>query len=240
MRISIGIVDDEENARRVIRKYLERYFDDYTVLFESEDFQDAIDMCLKHRPDILFLDIHLLDGSGLDIARVLREEGCTAKIIFSTAYHEYAIQAIKLQAKDYILKPVDPDEFKDAVQRVFDEVCESKKNQGEEATKIAISTLSGTQLIEQDDVLYAKADGSYCEIHLKNGKSLTISRPLKFIEQQVESNSNFLKIHKSFLINMKWVEFLDRTNNEITLLTKVKLPIARSNMKMVFQAFQKR
>ncbi len=235
--ITIGIIDDEENARRVISKYLERYCDDYDVLFETMQLQESIDAVLEHQPDLIFLDINLLDGSGIDVAQKISGKTDT-KIIFTTAYNEFAIQAIKLKAFDYLLKPIDVDEFKDSLKQVTQNINEVKQAKAENS-KLSITTISGTQLIDKSSISHFNADGSYTEIILTNGKSITASKSLKFFENQIEHHSKFLKIHKSTIINVNHVIALDRIENNVIMSNDVKLSIARSNIKDVFSYFNK-
>ena len=236
--IRIGIVDDEENARRVISKYLERYCESYEIVFQAEEFQESIDLVLKHKPDLLFLDIHILNGSGIDVATFLKDKS-TTKIIFTTAYNEYAIKALKLKAFDYILKPIDVEEFIDSSNRAFDEIKKEKEIETKLApSKISITTIAVTQLIDNNNVFLIKAEGSYCEIQLKEGKSITVSKPLKYIEIQIEKSDVFIKIHKSYIINVESIQSLDRLTNEVILKDGNKLPISRSNIKHVFAHFQ--
>ena len=97
--------------------------------------------------------------------------------------------------------------------------------------------MSGIQLIDKNNVSTIKAEGSYCEIKLIDGKSITVSKPLKHIENQIEKNSTFIKIHKSYLVNTSVIKSLDRTTNEVILKDDSRLPISRSNLKMVFNFF---
>ena len=235
--ITIGIIDDEENARRVISQYLERYCDDYDVLFETMQLQESIDAVLEYQPDLIFLDINLLDGSGIDVAQKISGKTDT-KIIFTTAYNEFAIQAIKLKAFDYLLKPIDVDEFKDSLKQVTQNINEVKQAKAENS-KLSITTISGTQLIDKSSISHFNADGSYTEIILTNGKSITASKSLKFFENQIEHHSKFLKIHKSTIINVNHVIALDRIENNVIMSNDVKLSIARSNIKDVFSYFNK-
>lgn len=233
--IRIGVVDDEENARRVVLKYLERHCENYQIIFEATDYQEAVDYTLQLKPDLLFLDVHLLDGTGIEVAQEIKDKS-KAKIIFTTAYNEYAINALRLRAFDYLLKPLDTEEFIDSLKRVVVEIMK-EKSQIPITTTIAITTLSGTQLIEKNTILYVKAEASYCNIQMANGKTITVSKPLKYIEQQVENCPSFTKIHKSFIVNRDFVKSLDRTTHEVILKNEEKLPISRSNIKSVFEAF---
>lgn len=235
--IRIGIVDDEENARRIIVKYLERYCEEkYSIVFESTSYQETIDSIIKFKPDVLYLDINLLDGSGIEIAQYLKGINISTKIIFTTAYNEYAISALRLNAFDYLLKPIDIGEFKESLSNLIENI---KTNSKSFPDNIYITTLSGTTLIDLNSIEYIKADASYCSIQLVTNKTLTVSKPLKHIEFQVANNPIFIKIHKSYLINTKSVIFIDRITNEIILKDGKRLPISRSNLKNVFNYFKK-
>ena len=122
---------------------------------------------------------------------------------------------------------------------MYEEIKTEKKIETKLAPrKISVTTIAGTQLIDNDKVLIIKAEGSYCEIQLKEGKSITISKPLKFIEIQIEKSDMFIKIHKSYIINIENIQSLDRITNEVLLKDGTKLPISRSNIKNVFARFQ--
>lgn len=233
--IKIGVVDDEENARRVILKYLERHCGDYEVVFEATNYREAVDYTLLLKPDLLFLDVHLLEGTGIEVAEELKGKSDT-KIIFTTAYNEYAINALRLRAFDYLMKPIDTEEFIDSLIRVTDEI-KSEKAKIPIVSTIAITTLSGTQLIEKNTILFIKAEASYCNIQLANNKSITISKPLKYIEQQVENDPSFIKIHKSYIVNNDFAQSLDRSTHELILKNGGKLPVSRSNFKAVYNFF---
>lgn len=233
--IRIGVVDDEENARRVILKYLERHCEDYEIVFEATDYQEAVDCTLQLKPDLLFLDVHLLDGTGIEVAQEIKDKS-NAKIIFTTAYNEYAINALRLRAFDYLMKPIDTEEFIDSLKRVVEEI-KSDKAKIPIMSTIVITTLSGTQLIEKNTILFIKAEASYCNIQLANNKPITISKPLKYIEQQVENDPSFIKIHKSYIVNNDFTQSLDRSTHEVILKNGEKLPISRSNLKSVFDFF---
>jgi two-component system, LytTR family, response regulator len=234
--IRIGVVDDEENARRVVLKYLERHCPAYTIVFEASDYQETVDLTLKHEPDLLFLDIHLLEGTGIEVAQELKGK-TKAKIIFTTAYNEYAINALRLQAFDYLLKPLDAAEFIDALARV-QQIIDTEKSLDSKTCTIRFTTLQGIELLDCKKVLFIKAEASYCSIHTEDGKSVLISKPLKFVEQQIEKNPSFLKIHKSYIANSNFIQSIDRGNQEVVLMDGSKLPISRSKMKEVLTAFK--
>lgn len=237
--MKIGICDDEQDARRVVRKYIERYFELFPnesrpVIFEMANYREALESTLLHQPDILFLDIHLKDGSGIDMARELAGRSKT-KIIFTTAYSNYAIEALRLRAFDYLLKPLDTEEFNEAVAKVLPEIRDQKQKTA--SVKISVTTMSGVDLIETSKIAYLQAQTAYCKIWIIGKSPMIISKPLSFIEKQVRDDSSFIKIHRSFIVNASYVQFLDRKKNELVLINGVNLPIARASLKKIFDYF---
>lgn len=235
--LKIGIVDDEENAKRVIKKYIERSIDNYEIVFEASEYQNAIDLSLLHEPDILLLDIHLSNGSGIEIAKILKDK-INSKIIFTTADRQHVLKAIKVSAFDYLLKPIDSDEMKESLERAILEIEEDNLKKTINSEEISFQTSDGIKKLVSNSISFIKAEGSYCEVNLKNGEVVTISKPLKFIEDQIENNADFLKTHRGYIVNTDNVETLDRNTNELILEDGVKVPISRRCLKMVFDFFQ--
>jgi two-component system, LytTR family, response regulator len=238
--IKIGICDDEPDARRVVLKYIERYFElfpkeEYSILFNVAGYGEALELTLQHQPDILFLDIHLKDGNGIDMAKEMEGKSKT-KIIFTTAFNEYAIEALRLRAFDYLMKPLDTEEFNAAMTKILPEI-RNQKMQRTGSAKISVTTLSGIELIEADKIIYFQAQTAYCKIYIIDKPAIVISKPLSFIEKQIQDNNSFLKIHRSFIVNVRHVQFLNRKKNELVLKNGIGLPIARANLKKVFDHF---
>lgn len=237
--IKIGIIDDEASARKIITKFLERCCENYEIVFEATNFKETTEKTLEFQPDILFLDIHLTNSSGIEAALFLKNKSNT-KIIFTTADNEYVLKAFKLNIFDYLLKPLNLEEFSDSIKRVIEEIEIEKSQKKLNASTTISQSLIGNQMVNNDAISFIKAEGSYCEIQLKNGKILTLSKPLKHIEVKIEKSSLFLKTHKSFIVNTDNVNSLDRSKKELILKDGKKIPISRRCLKMVFDFFQPR
>jgi two-component system LytT family response regulator len=227
------IIDDEVDARRVLRKYVERHLPDVQLVGEAKSVEEGIALILKFEPDFVFLDIKMSDGTGFDLIDTF--PGKIPKIIFTTAYDQYAIKAFRYRAMDYLLKPVDPELMILAVQRIREEL----EANGESSdylpennvldNKLLIPTQEGTQFLDLSEVFYIEADSSYCHIHLKDKSEILVSKPLKHFADRLLNNPNFLRTHKSFLINVNYVQALHKTaGGKIVLDSGVCIPISRA------------
>ena len=155
------------------------------MIGEADGVKSGINLINKTHPDIILLDIRMNDGTGFDLVDQLTE--CTPKIIFTTAYDEYALKAFKYKAVDYLLKPIDPESFKETINHLISLLEDfntktglDKDIESKEIKKIAIPTQEGFRYIELYKILYLKADASYCTIFLNDNSSILVSKPLKY------------------------------------------------------------
>lgn len=237
----IAIIDDELDARRILKKYLERYFPNLNLIGEADGVESGIKMINQSKPDILLLDIRMNDGTGFELLDQL--DGYIPKIIFTTAYDEYAIKAFRYKAIDYLLKPIDPDSFKETINHIIQLSEEQNISKTEniisefnQVKKLAIPTQEGFNYIEFDKITYLKADASYCSICLEDKSSIIVSKPLKFFADKLENDeSGFIRIHKSFLLNSKHIcTLLKENGGSIKLKSGENLPIARNRKDDIF------
>lgn len=237
----IAIIDDEIDARRILKKYLERYFPNLNLIGEADGVKNGIKMINQSKPDIILLDIRMNDGTGFELLDGLN--GYIPKIIFTTAYDEYAIKAFKYKAIDYLLKPIDPDSFKDAINHIIQINEEQNITKTEniisefsQVKKLAIPTHEGVNYIEFDKITYLKADASYCSIFLQDKSCVLVSKPLKFFADKLENEeSGFIRIHKSFLLNSIHIcTLLKENGGSIKLKSGENLPIARNRKDDIF------
>lgn len=213
--VKVVIIDDEKNGRDIVKQYLSFYCDDIDVIGEANSVESGFELLSKQTPDIVFLDIQMQDGTGFNLLEKLPQRNF--KVIFVTAYDQFALKAIKFSASDYILKPVEPDEFVEAVERVKSELTNqnqakddridallsiSKKN---DFTKIGLPTSEGIQFVKVDDIVRCEADGPYTQVFLSTGERVMVSKNLKIYED-LFANSNFIRVHKSHLINTSYID----------------------------------
>ncbi len=239
------IIDDEVDARRVISKYLERYFPNFKVLGEADSFKSAVQLINETEADLIFIDINLGDGTGFDVLD--ESDPFAAQIIFTTAFDQYAVKAFRYQALDYLMKPIDSELFVEAVNQALDKVRERRSmsadqiliSYGNGERKISIPTADGMCFVRLDCIVSFEADSSYCKVFLDDGKEILVSKPLKFFDDKLRTNVNFIRPHKSFIINMKFVEeYLKEEGGYIKMKNGLKIPISRQKKDDVIRDLQ--
>jgi len=231
------IIDDEKRARMLIKALLNDHCPDVQVLGDFADLDSGVQAIKRIQPELVFLDIELPENSGLQILEFFREEEVNFSIIFVTAYNEYAIQAFKLSAIDYVLKPINADRLVEAVdhyktqkQKQIRQLDALKNNLYESKKKIVIPSRDDFQYIDPEDVLYVKAEGSYCQFHLRNGKRVLMSRNLKYVEEMIQSFSFLQRVHKSFIANINEVTNYNRGTGKIQLKDGTELQATSEKM----------
>lgn len=208
------IVDDEAKSRATLKALVERHCPNVSIVAMAASVVEALAEIEKHQPGVVFLDIEMPFSSGFTLLEEIKNPGF--EIIFTTAYDQYAIKAIKFSALDYLLKPIDIDELIKAVNKIepgnekkesrqpdFELLLSNLKLKGNSA-KIAVPTFDGLQMLDAKDIIKCTADESYTHITLFNGAKLTVSRILKEYEDLL-SDLNFFRVHNSCLINLAHV-----------------------------------
>lgn len=231
------IVDDEINAREFLEKMLLRYFPNKFVVLDScKNVDDAIIAIEKHNPELVFLDIQMPKKNGFDLIKELNQ--INFDIIFTTAHSEFAIDAIKINALDYLLKPIDYIDLLGAVKRYEKKSAKVKDDNslrlllknidtGNTGYKnIAFPTESGYELIKINSILYCVADNNYCKIVCLDGSKTTLSKSLKYVEESLPTDV-FQRIHKSYLVNLNYISRFNKTNDLLVELTNGEnLPVS--------------
>lgn len=207
----VVIVDDEASGRNVVRHNLKRFDKDLSVIAEADSVKSGIEVIEALKPDIVFLDVQMQDGTGFDLLLNVRERGF--KVIFVTSFDNFAIKAIKYNAADYLLKPIEPDLFQEAVERVF-EILENRQpavsveqfnNNYNKFDRIGLPMSDCVRFISVESILYCSADGNYTRFFFVDGSNCLVCRNMKYYED-ILPQSLFIRIHRSFIINIHYVE----------------------------------
>lgn len=231
------LIDDEQPALKLMRTLLEKYFQNkFLILEECTNIKDAEVAIAKHNPDLIFLDIKMKSGNGFDLLKKI--ENINFDVIFTTAYSEYAIDAIKQSALDYLLKPISPAElilsikkFEKKNQNKFELdrirlLLENIESGTKEYPKIALPSSEGYELIKTTNIKYCVADINYTRIFLIDGRTILVSRTLKRIEEILPVEL-FLRPHKSYLVNLNFIkEYQNREGHFLILSSKEQIPIS--------------
>lgn len=235
MSIRALIVDDEQKARNVLNALLTDNFSDVEVVDQVEDVPTAVRSINRHKPDVVFLDVEMPGYNGFQLLDFF--DKIDFNIIFTTAYSEYAIQAFQVSAVDYLLKPLQIEQLETAIEKlkgknveqnreVFDNLKENIANNS--IRKIALPTSSGILFVKIEDIVYLKADGSYTNFFLTNGKQVLVSRKIKEYEAALSNENRFYRPHRSYVINADRItEYVKADGGSVVLDNGDSIPISR-------------
>jgi two-component system LytT family response regulator len=243
------IIDDENKARKLISSIITDHCTEISSVYEASDLEEGVALIREQQPDIVFLDIEMPKYSGLQIAELLMTHEMNFQLIFVTAYNEYAVQAFKLSAIDYILKPIDIQEFKLAVEKAKRHIeqnnIENKLDNLKKAfqqlslNKMVLEVPKGVLFVSHEDILLFEADGMYTKVFMKNNESQLICKPLKHFVEQLEDKPIFYKPHRSYLINLKYMKELSKKDGfHIIMENNKTIPIAKEKKDEFLQFIQ--
>lgn len=213
--MEVLILDDEHSGRSSLQILLKQYCTDFIANIESvATIETAKEAILKKQFDIIFLDIQLKSGLSFDLVDFIDD---TTKIVYVTAFSNFAVSAIKFKAFDYLLKPVDPTELLNCVAKCFR--LKNKKSK----TYLNIKNNGVSTPIEQKSILFIEADGPYCKIHLKNNQIFISAQTLKSISEKL--NNDFIRVHKSYIVNLAHIT--GYTQKEVIMENGQKINVSR-------------
>ncbi len=222
------IVEDEEYIRKGLINMIEMLDKGLTIIGECESVQEAITVCKTCKPDLIFLDINLSDGNAFDFLEKTEQQ--TAKVIFTTAYEKYALQALKQGAIDYILKPVDLEELEVAIDKALASIAQAKKDEpalgtrSQDKDKLILRLQDSLQVIDLKELMFCQSDKGYTTFYLANGKSFIASKSLKDYETQLPANV-FVRTHQSYCVNLNYVDKYDK-NGYVILHNGQSIPVS--------------
>lgn len=249
MNLKAIIVDDERHSRETLKNLIEEFCEDVAVLTAVSSVQEALAAIKQLQPDVLFLDIELQTGTGFDILDQLDE--INFEVIFTTAFEQYAIKAVKFSSLDYLLKPIDLEELQKAVEKarkirdqtVYNQQLEvllfNLKQKQPSLNKICLSTAEGFEFVSVDEILYCKAEGSYTTFKLKNNSNFLVSKHLKEYESLL-LDQHFMRVHNSFLINLKEVKkYIKSDGGYILMNNDEPVSVSRNKKELFLEAMQR-
>lgn len=224
------IVEDKAYIRKGLMNLLETFESEVEIIGECASVKEAVVVANACKPELVFLDINLTDGTGFDFLD--QTEHLSFKTIFITAYEEYALKALKAGAVDYLLKPVDFDELQAALKKIRTIPLLEQKKQLDTAKKVwyqddatlVLSLSDSFQVINLQELLYCESDKGYTTFYLANDKKYVASKPLKEYEEKLEK-VNFTRPHQSFMVNLKFIDKYDKSGI-IYLKNGKKIPVS--------------
>lgn len=232
MSHTLQIIDDEDFAITLLENYIKESGLDLDIQTSSNSVEVAIKNIDQFKPDIILLDIKINDKTGFDVLEGISHHPL---VIFTTAYDNFAIKAIKNDAVDYVMKPIDKQELVDALKKAMQLNAKNKEVVDSSITNDSNRRIKfpNGDLIPIQDIIYCKAEGNYTRVYLKDHKDVLIAKTLKKLEKELSSDT-FLRTHQSHLVN---VEFCDSINTHTVTITGIPpIPVSRSKRQEVVDA----
>ncbi len=241
------IIDDEKKSRLALVSLLERYCPNVIISGEAPGVQTGIKQIKENKPDVIFLDIQMQDGSGFRLLESFDE--IKFEIVFTTAFDQYAIKAIKYSALDYLLKPIIPEELIEAVRKVeekkiiknsninqnIDVLLDNLKTTNAESKKIILTTAEKIHVIHVSEILRCESDNYYTNFFFTDGTKLLISKTLKENERMLKDH-NFIRPHKSHLINVSYIKgYMKNDGGFILMSDNSKVPVSRRRKELIIE-----
>lgn len=235
-KVKTFLVDDEIGALDSLQAILSAKCPELEVVGKANRLSDAYRQMQVLKPELVFLDIQLKNHSGFELLEM--EFDFSFEVIFVTAHDQYAIEAFNKNALSYVLKPISFNDIvraRDRALKVIRSEDFSAKNSRKRnqifSNKIPLTDSSGTEYFETEEIVFIKADGSYSEVNFNNSRTKTISRPLKYIERLLPTET-FVRIHRSYIVNINHITKWSKSEGGyLKLSTDQEVPISRSGAK---------
>jgi two-component system, LytTR family, response regulator len=248
--MKILIIDNEADLRAGLRELILQSGDTLFDIHEAEGVQSGIKKINSFQPDIVFLDIEMDDGSGFDLLGHLSNP--SFQLIFTTAHNQYAIQAFKFSAIDYLLKPINPEELRISLDKAMGNISKSDLSKqlavmmqqltakADPDRKIVLKDIESTYFIRINDILFCEAEGTYTKFYISNSDSILVSKNLKEYESILEGYG-FLRTHHSYLANPNKIKMYDKTDGGALILESGhSIPVSQRKKEQVLQLLEKR
>jgi two-component system LytT family response regulator len=243
------IIDDEPNNIKNLQLILREHCPEVECIAAATNANDARSVILLHKPDLVFLDIQMPGENGFELLQSLSDR--SFEVVFVTGFDQYGIQAIKFSAIDYLLKPIDINELKDAVGKAGQKIAHKKHNErlenllefmqqkdNRKEHKIALASAREIRLVNPADIVYCEASNNYTIFHLSSNEKLTISKPL-FEYDELLKDYHFIRCHNSYLVNRDYVKSILRERGDILLLeTGDQVPVSRQKREATYEALK--
>jgi two-component system LytT family response regulator len=230
------ILEDEEDSRKLLGGFLHDYCPQVKVLAAVDTVAGGLDAIYTYQPDVVFMDIELKGETSFDLLQKLSD--IHFEIVFTTAYDNYMLRAIKFSAIDYLLKPLNVNELKAAVEKVEKKRDKANYNKSLEVLlsnfknnyqdhKIAISSADGFVFVKVSNIIYLQSDGAYTSFFLKHDEKLITSKNIKEYEELL-TDHNFFRIHKSYIINMaEMTKYIRGEGGYVVMSNKAMFGVSR-------------
>ncbi len=223
------LIDDESLAIETLTSLLEIYCPEVEIVGSGNSVEQGLMLVEEHTPHIIFLDIEMPNGNGFLLLN--KVDTTHIKIIFTTAYAEYTIQAIRKGVHDYLMKPIDSDELVSSIDRLKKSIL----NQEPHEEKVLIQCMDKVHRITLNQIKRCESESNYTHLFLNSEKKITVSMTLKSVEQKLIHDNSFIRVHQSHLVNANYIASLNRgTKPSLVLESGEKIPISYRKKTQVY------
>jgi two-component system LytT family response regulator len=249
--MKILLVDNEKEIRLILKEMVSASGNGQYMIEEADGVANGFNKINSFQPDVVLLDVEMNDGTAFDLLEQVINPAF--QLIFTTAHNQYAIQAFKFSAIDYLLKPVDPVELNNSLQRAKENInsqtmqkqlailLEQLSNKKSPDRQIVIKDIDKTYFVKMNDILYCEAEGSYTKFYLSNSEPIFVSRNLRFYEELL-APAGFFRTHHSCLVNPSKIKIYDRKTDCGTLILEGghTVPVSQRKKEFVLQLLESR
>ncbi len=243
------IIDDEQSSVDLTSGMLDFYKDTISLTATGNSVEEGYQLIRTHKPGLVFLDVHMEDGSGFDLLNKLGS--IDFKVVFITAHNEFALRALRYSAMDYLLKPLSPLDFSEAVRKAMQAINHDEVNlqmksllhnialqqQQQHQRKIVFKTQEKIYSVDTPDIVRFEAEGSYTTVYLAEGKKIIVSRIIKDFEEML-APEGFIRVHQSHLVNRNHIFCFEKQDNVITMKDGTNVPVSTRKKDMVLHLIQ--
>jgi two-component system LytT family response regulator len=240
------LIDDEAKARRILEALLKEYCTDVEIIAMAADVPSGVIAINQHKPDVLFLDVEMPGYTGFQLLDFFRD--IDFDIVFTTAHSDYAVQAFRVSAIDFLLKPIQISELIAAVDKVKAKQGHNKERltvlkenfKDNTVKKLALPVAEGLIFADTDTLTHLEADGAYTHFHFEDGKKIVVSKKIKEFEEALTQQSNFFRTHRSFIVNLKKIKlYVKQEGGYVLLENDIQVPLARERKDEFLQVIER-
>ncbi|TDO26835.1 LytR/AlgR family response regulator transcription factor [Sediminibacterium goheungense] len=248
--MTILLIDNEISLRNTLKELIKLTGFSFTSIIEASGVKEGIQQIQDANPDIVFLDIEMEDGSGFDLMKKIANP--QFQLIFVTAHDQYAIDAFKFSAIDYLLKPVDPDNLKISLEKAsaniktkllsdqIDVLLQQLSGKTDRDKRIVLRDIDNIYFVKVSDILYCMADGTYTRFYLQNQKDILVSKNLKEYENLLEP-LGFLRTHHSYLVNPDKINMYDKSEGGSLILDGgITVPVSQRKKETIISILERK
>lgn len=246
--MNVVLIEDELNQLDVLSGLVKELFPDINIVCTATSVSSGLSAIKQYQPDLIITDVVIQGGTSFDLLEQL--ENLDSEVIFTTSYEKYAIQAFKISAIDYLLKPIDREELKDAIEKARKRIdledtsshlrlLLANVHSENDQVKVALPTMKGYSFVNADEILRCESDNTYTTFFLIDGREILVSKTLKSCEQMLEQFS-FCRVHNSSLVNLKHiVEYMRGEGGVVKMKDDSEVAVSRRRKDQFLELFKK-